>query len=398
MTIYLTPLLHNHILQIAIRFEYNETVKSHIKGYLGVKWSKTHNCFYVIDSAENRKGLFNHLRTKSLYVDYSALKQPVQKQISVTKKPAKKSHLEIYKALPEDKKQLLKNFTGFLKGKRLSESTISSYGHFILRFIDYVKAIPKQEWTNKNIDLFFENILAKENYSISSHRQCVSALKYFTDYCNMEAFDSSQLKRPKKSKYLPSILSKEQIIDLIRCTKNLKHRAIIGLLYSSGLRIGELLQLKLADIDMDRNFVYIKQSKGRKDRTVILSEVLKPLLYNYISTYRPKLFLFEGQSDLKYSASSVRSFLKKSCQLANIKKAVTPHTLRHSYATHLLDNGVGLRHIQLLLGHSKPETTMIYTHVSQSNLLDIKSPLDTTMNDLLKKDNNNNKPLLSRNI
>jgi hypothetical protein len=110
MTIYLTPLLHNNISQIAIRFGYNETVKSHIKAYLGVKWSKTHNCFYVIDSAENRKGLFNHLRTKSLYVDYSALKQPIQKQISVTKKPAKKSHLEIYKALPEDKKQLLKNF------------------------------------------------------------------------------------------------------------------------------------------------------------------------------------------------------------------------------------------------------------------------------------------------
>lgn len=398
MTIYLTPLLHYNISQIAIRFEYNEKVKAHIKTYQGVKWSKTHKSFYVLDSIENRKGLFNHLRKKSLFVDYSALKHPIQKQFSIKKKPSKKSHLEIYKALPEDKKELLKKFTGFLKGKRLSSSTVSSYGHFILRFIDYAKAIPEQMWTNKTIDLFFENVLAKENYSISSHRQCVSALKYFTDYCDIKNFDSSQLKRPKKSKYLPSILSKEEIIDLIRSTKNLKHRTIIALLYSSGLRIGELLNLELSHIDIDRSKVCINKGKGRKDRTVILSEMLKPLLLNYVSTYKPMKLLFEGQHGGAYSASSVRSFLKKSCQLANIKKTVTPHTLRHSYATHLLENGVGLRHIQQLLGHSKPETTMIYTHVAQHDLMQIRSPLDTAINEIMKQDNNDNKPLLSRNI
>jgi len=166
-------------------------------------------------------------------------------------------------------------------------------------------------------------------------------------------------------------------LSLIRVTRNLKHRAILTLLYSAGLRIGELLRLRLSDIDFQRKQVHIRNAKGRKDRYVFLADTFMPLLSNYLATYSPEHLFVEGFKGEPYSASSVRSFLKQSCKLAGITKRVTPHTLRHSFATHLLENGVDIRYIQELLGHSKPETTMIYTHVSKRQLMKIQSPLDT---------------------
>lgn len=396
MTITLQPLEHNKTQNIAIKFAYNVDVKAQIKSYTGVKWSQTHGTFYVPDNATNRRGIYNLLRQKGYYIDYSALKIPVAKIKTKSNKIIKSSQAELYKNLSSEKRTLLKEFIGFLKSKRLSESTLSSYGHFILRFLDFTKESLKAEWNIRTIELFLEKVIAFENYSISSHRQCISALKYFTVFCNIEGFDSQNIERPKKSRYLPVVLSKEEIIDLLQVTKNLKHRTIIGLIYSSGLRIGELLNLEIKDIDLDRNQLYVKQGKGRKDRTVVLSQVLKPLLCNYINTYMPKTYFVEGREGDQYSASSIRSFLTKSCKLANISKNVTPHTLRHSFATHMLENGVDLRYIQVLLGHSKPETTMIYTHVAQHNLMEIRSPLDVTVANMAKTDKNNNKQLLSR--
>lgn len=397
MTIILHPLPYNNVRYIAIAFDFNTEIETHLKTFSGIKRNKM-GTYYVLDNSKNRQGIFNHLRKKGYYIDYSALKNPNMKANKEVKKVVKSSYSEIYKNLSSENKDLIKQFVGFLKSKRLSESTISTYGHFTLRFVDFAKDIKPDAWTMKTIDLFLEKVIALENYSISSHRQCVSALKYFTEFCNIAGFDAQNLKRPKKSQYLPVVLSKEEIIDLLQVTRNLKHRAIIGVLYSSGLRIGELLNLHLKDIDLDRNQLYIKQAKGRKDRMVVLSQVLKPLLYNYIQTYQPKTFFVEGQPGELYSSSSVRSFLKKSCKLANITKNVTPHTLRHSFATHMLENGVDLRYIQVLLGHSRPETTMIYTHVAQHDLMEIRSPLDVTVSNLSKTDKDDNKPLLSRKL
>jgi len=185
---------------------------------------------------------------------------------------------------------------------------------------------------------------------------------------------------------------------LIRVTRNLKHRAIIGLIYSSGLRIGELINLHISDLDLERNTIHIRRGKGRKDRVCDLGERIKPMLINYAQTYQPKLFLFEGdESGKAYSASSIRQFLRRSCKAAGIKKHVTPHTLRHSYATHLLENGVDVRYIQELLGHSRPETTMIYTHVSERKLSEITNPLDQAIHKYNQLDKRDTHTLLSRN-
>lgn len=207
-----------------------------------------------------------------------------------------------------------------------------------------------------------------------------------------------KLPRPSRSRYLPIVLSKEEVVDLLRATKNLKHRTIIAMLYSAGLRISEALNLELKDIDVDRRQLHIKNAKGRKDRFVVLAESFIPLYKNYYMTYSPRNYFIEGPDYKKYTAGSIRNFLKQSCKLANIGKRVTPHTLRHSYATHLIENGVGLRYVQDLLGHSKPETTMIYTHVAKKDLLQIQSPLDTAFITLSETDKKQQNQSFSDNI
>ena len=157
-----------------------------------------------------------------------------------------------------------------------------------------------------------------------------------------------------------------------------------------------MTNLKLKNIDIKRRQLLIENAKGRKDRYVILADSMLPLIQNYLSTYMPKYYFVEGEENKSYSESSIRKFLHKSTQLAGILKKVTPHTLRHSYATHLLENGIGLRHIQELLGHARPETTMIYTHVAKKDLLEIRSPLDTILMNL-EKNTIKNKPMLNSN-
>ena len=168
------------------------------------------------------------------------------------------------------------------------------------------------------------------------------------------------------------------------------------MIYASGLRIGELINLRLQDLDIDRRQIAIKSGKGRKDRYVIMAESFLPLLNNYLNTYMPEKYFVEGlQRGAKYTPGSVRNFLKRSCELAGIKKKVTPHTLRHSFATHLLEFGVDLRYIQELLGHSSTETTMLYTHVTRKSLLQIESPLDKVVQGFFAKDKKDEKLSIS---
>ncbi len=395
LIITLKPLWHHNKQQIAIGFGYHDTIRKYIKQFEGVLWSNTHKTFYVNYSQEMLHKLFRFLQHGGYFVDYSSmsyLKNTPKKKTIKIKPPHK---VILYRELPKSHKDLLKDYVNNLKGKRLSESTITIYSYFILRFLNYVKDVNKNQWETRHIDLFMENVIAKEAYSISTHRQSISALKYFTNLCKLPLFDASDYERPKKSKHLPIVLSNEAIIDLIRVTKNLKHRVIIALLYSCGFRIGELLQLKLPDIDIARSQIRVLKGKGRKDRVVSMSEVIKPLLINYINTYQPTNYLIEGRDGNAYSAVSVRYFLKQSCKLAGINQKVTPHNLRHCYATHMLENGVDLRYIQELLGHAKPETTMVYTHVAKKDIMQIPNPLDVAIKGYMESDKSNKKVLLS---
>ncbi|SDL26522.1 Site-specific recombinase XerD [Salinimicrobium catena] len=382
----LLPIMHRGDWQISITFRYDPEMKEHVKKFNGVRWSRSHRCFYVGFTAENKKRLFQHFNSKGWFIDYSKLgSPPAEHGITRTERP-------VYS---NNQKKMLHEYVSYLRGRRLSESSVRTYYQFILKFVEFLGEKPLEEVSQREIQLFVEQKIAAYEYSLSSHRQCISAVKHFLELYQQTAVDLTELHRPKKSRYLPIVLSKEEAVRLLQATRNLKHRAILAMIYSSGLRIGELLNLRLHEIDIQRRQLFINDSKGRKDRVVILAESMLPLLNNYLSTYRPKEYFAEGEYGGPYSAQSIRAFLKLSCKRAGITKRVTPHTLRHSFATHMLENGIDLRYIQTLLGHSKPETTMIYTHVSRKDLLKIESPLDTLVKELIENNKNTDHLLLS---
>ena len=175
---------------------------------------------------------------------------------------------------------------------------------------------------------------------------------------------------------LPDILAEEEVVTLVKKTGNLKHRALLMTAYSAGLRVSELVNLKLIDIDSKRMMLHIRQGKGNKERMVPLSKGLLETLRQYYSEYRPKEYLFEGEGGRAYSTRSAQAILKQAKSRAKITKKGSVHSLHHSYATHLLEGGTDIRYIQELLGHNSLNTTLRYTHVSKKSIAGIQSPLD----------------------
>jgi integrase/recombinase XerD len=380
--------VHRKENQILIGFKHDWALIDVVKHLPLATWSATLKSWYVKNNPENLKQIYNVFKGHA-YVEDSQLfdKKTVKNEQIHNKQP---------RVLTAENRTLLNSFYSYLKGKRYSKSTVDTYTFFVADFIAFHNNKAVQSLTIKDVNVFIESVFIKRGYSISSQRQFISAVKQFIIFYPETGISNLALTRPKKSRILPTVLSQEEMIHIIQCTKNLKHRAILAMIYSAGLRISELLNLKLADIQIQRKQLLIKQAKGRKDRYVTLADSFMPLLHNYMATYIPKVYFVEGEKGTPYSASSVRKFLSRSCKAAKVNRIVTPHTLRHSYATHLLESGVDLRYIQELLGHSKPETTMIYTHVARKDLLDIKSPLDYAVEQLRKNGNEAHKFLLSR--
>lgn len=377
----LTRARHRNANQILIGFKHDWALIDVVKHIPYAKWSKTLKSWYVENNAKNLQLIYGVFKGHAEVNSSGLFDKKPDRAVNFPKKRSRN--------LNQKQRQLLNNFYKYLKGKRYSQSTIETYSFFIADFIEFQEQKAIETLTVRDVELFIETVFIKRKYSISTQRQFISAVKQFIIFYPKTGISNLALTRPKKSKILPCVLSPEEIILIIQHTKNLKHRAILTLLYSAGLRIGELLELKLTDFYLNRKQLHIKSGKGRKDRYVTLADSFLPLLKNYVTTYKPKVYFVEGKVGSKYSASSVRKFLSRSCKAAGITRKVTPHTLRHSYATHLLEHGVGLRHIQELLGHSKPETTMIYTHVARKDLLEITSPLDIAVAQYKRQINGN---------
>ena len=230
--------------------------------------------------------------------------------------------------------------------------------------------------SNDDLIDFNNNYILKNNFSSSFQNQVVNAVKLYFSAIQHKKIDVELIHRPRREKVLPNVLSKEEVKAILDAPYNLKHRAMLAMIYSCGLRRGELLSLTKFDIDSKRMVVIIRMAKGKKDRIVPLSPKILSLLRDYYKSYNPKEFLFEGQGGGKYSEKSLENVFKQSLLKANNKKPVTLHWLRHSYATHLLESGTDLRYIQDLLGHKSSKTTEIYTHVSTKNIQNIRSPFD----------------------
>jgi integrase/recombinase XerD len=222
----------------------------------------------------------------------------------------------------------------------------------------------------------YMHVIVKQGKSHSHQNQVINAIKFYYEHVLDMPQRFYEIERPRKEQKLPSVLSEKEILQVISATTNLKHKTILVTIYSCGLRLSELLNLKLTDIHSDRHLLLIRGGKGNKDRHTLLSETTLALLRKYYLKYKPTEYVFEGQNGGRYSCKSVQNIVKHSLRLANIKRPASTHTLRHSFATHLLENGTDLRYIQSLLGHSSPKTTEIYAHVSTKGLQDVVSPIE----------------------
>ena len=271
----------------------------------------------------------------------------------------------------------IQDFVDQLTVKRYSENTITVYKDQISRFFAHYSQINPSDLTDENVKEYILHLLRKKKISVSYQKQVISSIKFYFEKILRREAKSYYFEIPRsKEQKLPMVLSKKEVKQIIDCTNNLKHKTILSTIYSAGLRLSETVNLKIADVDSERKLIYVRGGKGRKDRATILSEELLILLGKYFREFKPKVWLFEGIDGGYYSKRSVQEIFYKALKKANIDKKVSVHSLRHSFATHLLEAGEDLRYIQQILGHNSSKTTEIYTHITKKGLSNIQSPLD----------------------
>jgi integrase/recombinase XerD len=263
-----------------------------------------------------------------------------------------------------------------LRLKAYSYHTIKNYKSALIYFFSYFRSKSPGQITKTDVESYIYHLINKYKISESKQNTIINAIKAYYEHVLGFPREFYDIQRPKKPNTLPNVLTQEETKRLLETPSNLKHKAILWTIYSCGLRISELINLRIEDIHQDDGFVFIKGGKGKKDRRTILSPKLVGLLNEYEEAYKPSYWLFEGQTGGKYSATSIRNIFRKAVKESNANPWATVHTLRHSFATHLLQQGVNMRYVQTMLGHSSPKTTQIYMHVLEINNKVVHSPLD----------------------
>lgn len=335
---------HRKEKRIAVYFEKDPVLIARIKQLDGARWSQTLGVWHLPDTEDYR------IRFRIFAPSYLPSAEGIEQ---------------------------IDKFKQWMRSKRYSESTITTYCDALKSFLIFHREKPISEITNEDVIIYNNEFILEKNISASYQNQIVNGIKLFFATVRDTKIEIDKIHRPKREKVLPNVLSKAEVKMILNAHSNIKHRMMLSMIYSCGLRRSELLHLKPKDIDSKRGIVLIRQSKGKKDRIAPLSTKILEMLRTYYSLYKPTTWLFEGQlAGEPYSEKSLQSILKQALQKVGISKPVTLHWLRHSYATHLLESGTDLRYIQELLGHSSSRTTEIYTHVSTKSLQQIKSPFD----------------------
>ncbi|HXL55321.1 MAG TPA: tyrosine-type recombinase/integrase, partial [Chitinophagaceae bacterium] len=341
----------------------------------------TNQCWYIPCTREHYTHLSNALQNKAI-IEKDALRQylqqrkaivPVQQQVSVK---ASTSKMMITHPLNEENLAAFTAFKNMLALKKYSKNTVRNYCnefHHLLRLLNKRSV---NDLNKQHIMSYLLWLLEKQGCSAMHAHTAVNAIKFYCEQVMKKGKEFYDLPRPKKPVKLPSVLAEEEVITLVQKTKNLKHRAMMMAGYSAGLRVSEIVNLKINDIDSKRMMIHNRAAKGEKDRMVPFSKKLLETLREYYKEYKPKEYLFEGQKGGMYSSRSIQLILKEAKVKAEVKKKGSTHMLRHSYATYLLEAGTDIRIIQELLGHNSIKTTMRYTHVSKKSLEKVESPLD----------------------
>ncbi|MEN0049629.1 MAG: tyrosine-type recombinase/integrase [Bacteroidota bacterium] len=340
-----------------------------IKNIDGRRWNSDKSCWlipYVQDSLERLEQI------ESLHFNFEVrtnIPEYFPKAEKVQKKPSGKDLLNNMqqKAVTALEEKLLL--------ERKSWRTIKTYKNLLIALLLYYPKTKPSSISEQQISRYFLHKIKEHQISVSTQGQMINSYKAFFERV-LKQSGKVTVKRPKKSKQLPNVFSKEEIKLLLKAVDNQKHKAILALVYSAGLRRSEVLNLRINDILFSRKCIFVKSGKGRKDRYVLLSEKAAILLEAYIKASNPKYWLFEGEKGGQYSETSIQNIFQRAKKKAMINTYVTLHGLRHSFATHLLENNVPLSAIQEMLGHASIKTTEIYLHISDQFRKQLKSPLD----------------------
>lgn len=344
-------IIHRNQKVLLCFFPYDpQLLKNFRKEFPSAKWSRTHHAWYVPDNRLYRKRLNFPLP-----------------EIGDNWLPKFYGH---------NKNEFIK-FRNALTQKALSPNTIETYLREFAQLLTLLKHHPVNELTTDRLNAYFLYCIKNLKHSEAQIHSRMNAVKsYFRLALDRETvFD--RVIRPKPTKSLPKVLSKQEVLKLFSATSNPKHLLILKMAYGMGLRVSELIALKVSHIDLDRKQVHVVSSKGKKDRYVNFPESLLPLYLDYLKAYQPTSYLFQGQYSEQYSVRSAQAVFRNAMKKAGIHKTVGIHGLRHSYATHLLEAGTDMVFIQKLLGHKNVKTTEVYAKISNKILSNVQSPLDT---------------------
>ncbi len=329
----------------------------------GRKWMPKTKRWEVPDSQEARSFLLAYqLISKSDAISPApAISLPASPQ---TEKPTSKYLYEL-EAMEEQ-----------LTLRRYSHATRKNYRWHFQHFLLHFSNLHPSDVTKHQIEQYIVQQVRQRNISISTQNQLINAIKFYYEKVLGLPRQYYQLVRPKKKYHQPNVLSVQEVQDILAKTRNLKHRCALTLAYSAGLRISEVVRLRVADINFERRALFIHDSKGRKDRYVILAQEAEQLLRDYIQQFKPRYWLFEGMHGEQYSTRSLQAVFHRSKKAAGANPYATFHSLRHSFATHCIQAGYSTAVVKELLGHNSLKTTEKYLHVAQHAMKNFRSPLD----------------------
>ncbi|MEZ4721676.1 MAG: tyrosine-type recombinase/integrase [Flavobacteriales bacterium] len=371
---------HREQFRLGIFFGFDEGLKA-IAKKLRATYSKTYRCWYVDDEADALERIAVAFKNRA-WVDYKAIQSRLsdehRKQYATQFHGQKTGTLKA--ATPEvsraERKIIVpKEYRNLLERRRYSANTVKTYVSMFTVFLSDHAGRQADEISEEQIKAYMNRLVKEKRVSQSTHNQMINSIKFYYEQVLGLEKKKYWIDRPRKEEKLPKVISEEDVIRLIAGANNLKHQCMIAMIYATGMRRGELIRLRLEDIDTARGQVFIRGGKGKKDRTTIWSDAMNKAYAAYLTTYKPNYWVFEGPNRSQYTDRSVGAVIRQAGQRAGIK-GVTAHVLRHSFATHLMDHGTDTRVIQTLLGHERLETTAIYTHVSTKNLQKITNPLD----------------------
>lgn len=395
-TVFLKPQLHRGQEYFGIYFKDNPELEGQIRKIRGVKWSPGGRCWCLPLSREYYdllRGVLQgavkmditvlqaYLKNRKAFETESAVPGAKAKPGTYGTQPIKprpsRRGIKAAALIPEVNSHVLSAMKQMLVLKGYSEATIRTYLNEMAQFLQSIKGHSADEFTTGRIKAYMQ--YCSEQLKLSEHtlHSRINALKFYYEQVLKRERFFWEIPRPRRPLQLPKVLSKEEVAGLIRAIENVKHRTMLMLAYGCGLRVSEIIRLRLTDVQEERRLLFIQRSKGKKDRVISLSPALLVMLRAYREQYKPLLYLFEGQvPGTPYSVRSLEAVVHTAKKKAGIKKSGSMHLLRHSFATHLLDKGTDVVFIQRLLGHNDIKTTLRYLHVTNKDLINIVSPLE----------------------